>query len=334
VSARQEAGAARSYAPVAAPAGLYDAIEAAAPAPRSAPLVLHGTVLGERAPAVMAIINRTDDSFYAPARFQDDVAALDAVARAVDEGAQIVDVGGVRAGVGPEVDAAEEVRRVVPFLARVRRRFPDLVLSVDTWRSEVARAAADAGVDLVNDTWAGADPALVEVAGEHGLGVVCSHTGGLPPRTDPRDVRFERPSDAPATFEDDDAVVADVVATVLAGARRAVAAGVAPESVLVDPTHDFGKRTVDSLRLVQRTRVLTGLGFPVLMALSRKDFVGETLDLPVDERLEGTLAATAVAAWEGATVFRTHDVRATRRVLDMVAAIRGELAPRHAVRGL
>lgn len=314
--------------------GLYAALAASEPAPRAPALVLGGRVVGGDVPAVMAIVNRTDDSFYAPARYHDDAAAMDAVARAVDEGAQVVDIGGVRAGVGPEITPEQEIARVVPFVARVRRRFPDLVLSVDTWRAEVGRAAAEAGADLLNDTWAGADPGLVEVAGELGLGVVCSHTGGNAPRTDPEHVRFAVPGDAPEGFDEQDAVVADVVGTVLAGARRALAAGVPHEAVLVDPTHDFGKRTVDSLRLVRRTRVLAGLGFPLLMALSRKDFVGETLDLPVEERLEGTLAATAIAAWEGATLFRAHDVRATRRVLDLVAAVRGELAPRRAVRGL
>ena len=104
--------------------------------------------------------------------------------------------------------------------------------------------------------------------------------------------------------------------------------------MLVDPTHDFGKNTWHSLHLVRRTEALVALGFPVLMAFSRKDFVGETLDLPAEERLEGTLAATAVAAWLGARVFRAHDVRATRRTLDMVATIRGDRPPARAVRGL
>lgn len=305
------------------------------PVPAAAPaLVLRGRPVGLRGGAVMAIVNRTTDSFYAPARFADDGEAMDAVGRAVAEGAEIVDIGGVRAGVGSEVSVAEEIARVAPFVARVRAEHPDVMVSVDTWRAEVAREVADAGADLINDTWAGADPRLVEVAGERRLGVVCSHTGGAAPRTDPRNVRFDLPPDAPAGASQSDAVVADVVATLRAGALRAIACGVPPESVLVDPTHDFGKRTVDSLQLVRRTSALVALGHPVLMALSRKDFVGETLDLAVDERLEGTLAATALAAWQGARVFRTHDVRATRRVLDMVAAVRGELAPRAPARGL
>ncbi|GAA3207854.1 dihydropteroate synthase [Oerskovia jenensis] len=312
--------------------------------PQSAPLVLRGREVGvdesapgrpER-PVVMAIVNRTTDSFYAPARQPDDGAALEAVARAWSAGAAIVDVGGVRAGTGPEVTPVEEIRRVVPFVARVRAEFPDLLVSVDTWRSEVAREAALAGADLINDTWAGHDPALVEVAGELGVGVVCSHTGGAVPRTDPFRVAYQpaEQDGAPRPHDPRDAVVQDVVTTLAAAAARAVACGVPAASILVDPTHDFGKNTWHSLHLVRRTQALAGLGFPLLMALSRKDFVGETLDLPADERLEGTLAATAVAAWLGARVFRAHDVAATRRVLDMVAAIRGDVPPTRALRGL
>ena len=138
-----------------------------------------------------------------------------------------------------------------------------------------------------------------------------------------------------ATADDPlDGVVDDVLRTVSTAAARAVSLGIDPASVLVDPTHDFGKNTWHSLHLVRRTEALVALGFPVLMALSRKDFVGETLDLPAEERLEGTLAATAVAAWLGARVFRAHDVRATRRTLDMVATIRGDRPPARTVRGL
>lgn len=318
--------------------------------PAGVPLRLRGRVLAEGRPAVMAVVNRTPDSFYAAARAADDDAALAAVERAVADGADLVDIGGVRAGRGPEVGVAEEVDRVVPLVARVRAEFGDLPVSVDTWRSEVALAAAEAGADLVNDTWAGYDPGLVEVAARHGMGIVCSHTGGLTPRTDPLRPEYPlRPVEgAPGAAADDapagaatgvggdprDGVVQDVLATLAAAAARAVAAGVHPASVLVDPTHDFGKTTWHSLHLTRRTDALVALGHPVLMALSRKDFVGESLGLPVEERLEGTLAATAVAAWLGATVFRAHDVRATRRVAEMVAVLRGDLPPVRAVRGL
>lgn len=298
--------------------------------PRGVALRLRGRVLAPDRPAVMAVVNRTPDSFHV--RYADDDAARAAVARAVEEGADLVDIGGVRAGRGPVVDAAAEIDRVLPLVRWVRGTYPDLPISVDTWRAEVAEVVLDAGADLVNDTWAGHDPRLVDVAAAHGAGIVCSHTGGLPPRTDP--LRPQYPPTGPTRGDRRDGVVQDVVATVRAAAERAVAAGVAPDSVLVDPTHDFGKTTWHSLHLTRRTADLVALGYPVLMALSRKDFVGEALGLPTDERLEGTLAATAVAAWLGATVFRTHDVQATRRVAEMVAVLREDRPPVRTVRGL
>lgn len=299
--------------------------------PPAGPVVrLRDRLFGPGHPVVMAVVNRTPDSFYPPARV-DDAGADALVARAEEDGADIIDVGGVRAGRGPDVDVDEEIARVVPLIARVRRRHPGLLVSVDTWRAPVARAAADAGADLVNDTWAGHDPRLVEVAAARGLGVVCSHTGGALPRTDPLRVSYPVDGDAADPL---DGVLDDVLAGLRRAAARAVALGVDPASVLVDPTLDFGKNTWHSLHLVRRTAAVVALGFPVLVAVSRKDVVGETLDLPVGERLEGSLAASAVAAWLGARVFRTHDVRATRRTLDMVAAVRGDAPPARALRGL
>ncbi len=271
--------------------------------------------------AVMAIVNRTPDSFFDHgATFAQD-AALRAVDRAVAEGATIVDIGGVKAGPGPEVSVAEEIDRTVGTIAAVRAGHPDLVISIDTWRSAVAAEAVAAGADLLNDTWAGADPALAEVAAATGAGLVCSHAGGLRPRT-----RLHRPA-----YDD---VMADVIATVTRLADRAVRLGVRPDGILVDPAHDFGKNTRQSLEVTRRLGELVGTGWPVLVALSNKDFVGETLDLPVTQRLPGTLAATAVSAWLGARVFRAHQVRETRQVLDMVAAIRGDRSPAVARRGL
>jgi dihydropteroate synthase len=271
--------------------------------------------------AVMAIVNRTPDSFYDGGANVELDAARAAVARAVDDGADIIDVGGIRAGYGPPVDTAEELRRVLPLVQDIRARFPELVISIDTWRSAVAREVIAAGADLINDTWSGADPDLVPVAAETGAALVCSHTGGLAPRTDPHRVRY-------------DDVVDDVIATVTEAAARAVAAGVRQDGILIDPTHDFGKNTRHSLELTRRLDELVATGWPVLVALSRKDFIGETLDLSPDERLAGTLAATAVSAWQGACVFRSHDVLATRHVLDMVASIRGSRPPSIARRGL
>lgn len=279
------------------------------------------TVPADRA-LVMAIVNRTPDSFYDRGATFDDEAALARVDKAVADGADIVDIGGVRAGShGDVVDAAEEARRVVPFVAAVRERHPGVVISVDTWRGEVGRLVCREGADLINDTWAGADPALAEVAAEFGVGIVCSHTGNLPPRTDPHRVRYVD-------------VVAEVVAELVAAAERMVSIGVPAEGILIDPTHDFGKNTWHGLELLRRLDELVATGWPVLMALSNKDFVGETLGVGLTDRVDGTLAATAVAAWRGARAFRAHQVRGTRHVVDMVASIAGSRPPAEVLRAL
>ena len=271
--------------------------------------------------AVMAVVNRTPDSFFDQGAYVADDAAMAAVDRAVEQGAEIVDLGGVKAGPGEPVDADEEIRRVAGLVAAVRRRHPRLVISVDTWRPEVGRAVCEAGADLLNDPWQGADPGLAVVAAEHGAGLVCSHADGLPPRTDPHRVAY-------------DDVVADVVATVTGLAERAVAAGVRRDGILVDPAHDFGKNTYHSLEVTRRLDELAATGWPVLVAVSNKKFLGETLDAGTDDRLAGSLAATAVAAWLGGRVFRAHQVRETRQVLDTVASIRGTRPPAVARRAL
>jgi dihydropteroate synthase len=285
------------------------------------PLRLGGRVFPPGQPLVMAIVNRTPDSFYRPGLTWDQVAAMDMVHVAVADGADIIDIGGVPAKPGPEVTVADEISRVVPFIERVRAAYPDLVISADTWRHEPARAMCAAGADLVNDTWSAWDPKLAEVAAEFGAGLVCSHVGPLTPRTRPH-----RPA-----YDD---VVADVLDRVLLLAERALKAGVDPDRIVIDPTHDFGKNTWQSLELTRRLSELTATGWPVLVSASHKDFVGETLGADLDDRLAGTLAVTAVGAWLGARIFRAHDVRETRQALDMVASIRGDRPPARAVRAL
>ncbi|MFL6133848.1 MAG: dihydropteroate synthase [Nocardioidaceae bacterium] len=270
---------------------------------------------------MMAIVNRTPDSFYDKGATWAEDKAIDRVAQASDEGAEIVDIGGIKAAPGDEIDIDEERRRVVGFVARVRSAFPDLVISVDTWRTEVARAVCAEGADLINDAWGGADPGLVDVAAEFGAGIVCTHTGGVTPRTRPFRIEYAD-------------VVAAAIADTTAYASRAVAAGVDPASVVIDPAHDFGKNTFHSLELTHRLGEMTSTGWPVLVSLSNKDFVGETLDLPVCERLVGTLAATAVSALAGARIYRVHQVVETRQVVDMVWSIAGRRPPRRAIRGL
>ena len=263
---------------------------------------------------VMAIVNRTPDSFYDKGATWDDAAAKDRVRLVVDQGADIVDIGGIKAAPGVEIDAEEEKRRVVDFVAWVRGAFPDLIISVDTWRAEVGRAVCEAGADLLNDAWGGADPALPAVAAEFGAALVCTHTGGVPPRTRPFRIEY-------------DDVVDDIRESLVEQAERAAVLGVARDRILIDPAHDFGKNTYHSLEATRRLGELVATGWPVLVSLSNKDFVGETLDKPVGERLTGTLATTAVSAWLGANVFRAHEVAETRQVLDMVSSIAGHRRP-------
>ena len=270
---------------------------------------------------VMAIVNRTPDSFYRPGITWDEGAALARVDEVVAEGADILDVGGVPAKPGDEVTVAEEIRRTVPFVEAVRAAYPDLVISADTWRHEVGRAVCEAGADLLNDTWGGWDGKLAEVAAEFGTGIVCSHAGGRLPRTRP--FRLSYPD-----------VMADVLDTVLELAGRALRAGVDPARIVIDPAHDFGKNTWHSLEVTRRLGEMTTTGWPVLLSASRKDFVGEALGADIEDRLPGTLAVTAVAAWLGARIFRAHDVIATRQALDMISVVRGDLPPARTVRGL
>jgi dihydropteroate synthase len=259
--------------------------------------------------AVMAVVNRTPDSFFDHGATYGFEAALAAVDAAVADGADIIDIGGVKAGPGEEVGVAEELRRVAGVVEAVRERHPHIVISVDTWRAEVGEVVAKAGADLLNDTWGGVDPRLAEVAAAYDIGLVCAHAGGLDPRTRPHRIGY-------------DDVVADVLRHVTAEAERAVALGVRRDAILIDPTHDFGKNTWHSLELTRRLGELTATGWPVLVAVSNKDFIGETLGEPVEKRGVGTMAVLGVSAWLGARVFRVHDVASARRALDAVAAAR------------
>ena len=270
---------------------------------------------------IMGIVNRTPDSFYRPAVTWDEDEAMDRVHRVIADGADIVDVGGIPAAPGAEVDVTEEIRRTAGFIGAIRASYPEILISADTWRHETGRAACEAGADLLNDSWGGADPLLADIAAEFGAGLVCSHVGGQQPRTRPFRVAYAD-------------VMADVLDHVQRLARRALEAGVRRDRIVIDAAHDFGKNTWHSLEITRRLDEMTATGYPVLVSLSNKDFVGETLNLPPEQRLPGTLAATAICAWHGARIFRVHQVAETRQVIDMVAAIRGDRPPARAVRGL
>ena len=215
---------------------------------------------------MMAIVNRTRDSFYDQGATYDDRPAQERVDRVVEEGAEIVDIGGVRAGYGEQVDAAEEIRRTVDLVAAIRAAHPALPISIDTWRASVAREALAAGADVVNDAWGGVDPDLAGVAAAAGAGIVCTHAGGLPPRTRPHRVAY-------------DDVVADIVTRTTALAEAAVAAGVDRERVLIDPGHDFGKNTRHLLEATRRlgelvdTVIFCTVAAPVIGITTAADFL-------------------------------------------------------------
>lgn len=262
----------------------------------------------------MAVINRTPDSFYDKGRHYSLSNALRAVDAAVADGADIVDIGGVKAAPGPEIAVSQEIERVVPLITEIRRLHPTIVISVDTWRSEVAAASAEAGANLVNDAWGGYDPDLAKVAARYGCGLVCTHAGTLVPRTEASGLNYPD-------------VVSDVKSRVADLADRAVRLGVAEESILIDPGHDFAKNTRHSLEVTRRIDEIVAVGWPVLVAVSNKDFIGESLGLPVTERLEGTLAVISLCAWMGVRIFRVHNVREARRAIDMVSVVMGKKQP-------
>ena len=269
----------------------------------------------------MGIVNRTPDSFYdRGATFGFDE-AVEHARRLVAEGADIIDVGGVKGGPGLEVTVAEEIDRVVPLLRALRPEVPDTLLSVDTFRAAVAEAAVDAGADIVNDVTGLSDPAVAEVVRDADVGYVAMHHGGRP-RTRPL-----RPAYEP-----------DVTAAVVEHCRqlteRLVGIGVRPTRLVVDPGHDFQKTTRHSLELTRRLPELAALGYPVLVALSNKDFVGESLDVPLEERVDGSLAAAVFAALRGANIVRVHEVARTVAVLRMTEVLLGWRPPAATVRGL
>jgi dihydropteroate synthase len=263
--------------------------------------------------AVMAIVNRTRDSFFDQGATFDFAPALDAVDRAVEAGADWVDIGGVPFSPNAQqVSAQEETERVIPLVAAARER-TDVVISVDTVRPDVAREALAAGADVVNDTSGLHDPGLAEVVAEHDGTLVVCHSKAAPGQ------RLPSP-----TYED---VVADVRAFLLSRVAVALERGMAPERIVVDPGHDLNKNTLHSLELTRRLGELADLGYPLLAAVSNKDFIQETLGRPKDAVLAGTTATHVYCVLQGARILRVHDVAAAVDAVRMTEAILGWRAP-------
>ena len=266
----------------------------------------------DREVAVMAVVNRTPDSFFD----RGSTFALDAATAAADAaaaaGAQWIDVGGRRFSPGRILPPEDELARVLPVVEGVRDRFGG-VLSVDTFEPLVAARCLDAGADVINDTTGLRDPRLVEVVAERGAHVVITHSLAGP--------GLGRPA---ARYGD---VVGEVRAFLEQQAEAAVRAGIREDRILLDPGHDLNKTTDHSLALTRRFREFATLGFPTVAAVSNKDFVGETLDLPLDERLAGSLAAAVLCVVQGARVVRMHDPSSALAAVQMTEAVLGAREP-------
>ena len=266
---------------------------------------------------VMGIVNRTPDSFFDGGRM-DLGASISYAQELVDEGADILDIGAVKAGPGEDVSADEEAERLLPLVTALGDI--GVPLSIETSRPAIAQQALDTGAAIINDVGGLADPGLADICAAEGAGLILMHNGGQI-RGRPR---------AP-TYDD---IVRAVIGEWHRLASIANDHGVPNERIVVDAGLDFGKNTFHSLELVRRLDEQVAEPWPVLVAPSRKDVVGETLGLPLEERLEGSLALVALAVTGGAAIVRVHDVKSAVLTVRMVESVMGTRKPTAPVRGL
>jgi dihydropteroate synthase len=255
---------------------------------------------------VMGILNRTPDSFYDRGTTWSFDQFLARAEQLVASGADLLDVGGVKAGPGPEVGEAEELDRVVPAIAALRERF-DVPLSVDTWRAAVLDAAGAAGATVANDISGFADPEYLAVAAKHGATVVATHIRLRPRVPDPE--------------PDYDDLVGEVTTFLLERARRAEAAGLVADQIVLDAGLDLGKTPAQSAVLLRETAVHASLGYPFLLSASNKRFIGELWHRDIDDRRAESLSALAYGVIQGARIVRVHDVEASVQVVRVLEAI-------------
>lgn len=254
----------------------------------------------------MGILNTTPDSFYDRGRYQEFGAAIGRARQMLFEGADMIDVGGEKAGPGEPVPLEEEIRRVVPVVEAIRRESA-VPISVDTLKPEVARRALAAGADIINSIGAFDDPAMRRVATETGAAVIVMHIKGQP--------RVANPN---PKYRD---VVAEVRQFLLEHVAACLADGIRADRILVDPGPGFGKTTEHDLAVLRGIAQLTTLPYPVVLAASRKKFIGEILETDVEDRLEGSLAVLTWGIMNGVRIVRVHDVRASRNVCLMTEAV-------------
>lgn len=257
---------------------------------------------------VMGVLNLTPDSFYDGGRYTREAQALRRVEEMIGEGADIIDVGGesVRPGAEP-INLDEELSRVMPVIKKVRRLF-SITVSIDTYKAEVARQAIEEGAEMVNDiSGLRFDPDLRKIVAGYGVPLILVHIKGTP----------KNMQDNPRYH----CLMEEIISYLRESIKLAEESGVDPARIIVDPGIGFGKTTAHNLEILRRLERLKSLGKPILVGLSRKSFIGNVLGLPQEERLEGGLAATCMAVSGGARIVRTHDVKPTRRAVDMVQAI-------------
>jgi dihydropteroate synthase len=262
--------------------------------------------------ALMAIINRTPDSFYDGGRTFAYDAASAMAPRPLTHGADWVDIGGVPFAPGPELPAAEEAERIVPVIEAVRAA-SDVVISADTFQPAVAEAGISAGANVINDTTGLQNKDLAAVVAAGGAHLVITHSLAAPRQAYPR-----------PQYRD---VVEEVAHFLVRKVELAVRLGISPEKIIIDPGHDLNKNTLHSLELTRRFAEIAGLGFPVLAAVSNKDFIGETLDQPKQDRLAGSLAAAVMCIMNGARIVRMHNVPEANAAVRLAEAVLGWRRP-------
>jgi dihydropteroate synthase len=276
-------------------------------------------VIGQRAfdfghqVAVMAIINRTPDSFYDRGRTFGLPQALEAIDEALEAGADWLDIGAVpNKAIAPEVSHREELDRLLPVIQAARER-TDAVISAETYNSDVAKEVLAAGADVINDVSGLHDLALADVVAEAEAGIIITHRLGHP--------RVPRPN---PHYHD---VVAEVVSYLRERVTQAMSRGVPADRIIIDPAHDLHKDTYQSLELTRRLNEITAIGYPVLAAVSNKDFIGQTIDRPLEGRLEGTIATLSICIMQGARIVRVHNVREVVPAVHMIEAVLGWRSP-------
>jgi len=262
--------------------------------------------------AIMGILNLTPDSFYDGGKFCKESSILKRVEEMIEEGADIIDIGGESTRPGAKkVSLEEEAKRVIPVIKKLRKHFK-IPISIDTYKSKLAKKALESGANMVNDiSGLKFDPQMKKIISKYDVPVVIMHIKGVP-----QNMQIN------PEYTD---LMGEIISYLKDSIKTAEKEGIDPQKIIIDPGIGFGKTTKNNLEIIRRLPELKKLDKPILIGVSRKSFIGNILRLPLSERLEGSLAANSIAVFQGASIVRTHDIKATRRVADLVKAILEEI---------